>query len=385
MAFDINAFLKENKAGVAEEEPQLITSKAEPAKQTAFDINAFLQENAVSPTPARVTKETQPSGFLRQAADIPVKFAQGAVGSVKNFTDLLGADNPVSKELAGYEQWIGSLVSAESKKDDEEIARIFKDAENKGVYDKVVAGLEAFSKAPLEMAAQSAGYMLPQLAAGALGKAAQLTKAGILGAQLATGFAQGVGTIKGDIYDSTKDYLREKGVPEDKIESIASKAQAYNGGNLDQMLIGGGLLAADALGGAEAILTRVLTKQGKAASGGIIKGILKNGLEEALIEIPQEGQEQVASNLALQRLGYDVPTFKGVPERAAMAGAAGFAMGGALGRVGLSGVADVRQGKQFVLNIEGDIDEVKLAQIHEIASTLLSNPVIEDFTVQVRA
>ena len=57
---------------------------------------------------------------------------------------------------------------------------------------------------------------------------------------------------------------------------------------------------------------------------------------------------------------------------------------GALGRVGLSGVADVRQGKQFVLNIEGEVDEAKLAQINEIASTLLSNPVIEDFTVQVR-
>jgi phosphoribosylformylglycinamidine synthase len=56
----------------------------------------------------------------------------------------------------------------------------------------------------------------------------------------------------------------------------------------------------------------------------------------------------------------------------------------ALGRLGLSGVTDVRQGKQFVLSIEGDIDEAKLAQIHEIASTLLSNPVIEDFTVWVR-
>ncbi len=52
--------------------------------------------------------------------------------------------------------------------------------------------------------------------------------------------------------------------------------------------------------------------------------------------------------------------------------------------MGLSGVADVRQGKQFVLNIDGEVDEAKLAQIHEIASTLLSNPVIEDFTVQVR-
>jgi phosphoribosylformylglycinamidine synthase PurS subunit len=62
----------------------------------------------------------------------------------------------------------------------------------------------------------------------------------------------------------------------------------------------------------------------------------------------------------------------------------GRAIAGALDRVGLLGVADVRQGKQLVLNIDGDIDEAMLAQIHEIASTLLSNPVIEDFTVQVR-
>ena len=62
----------------------------------------------------------------------------------------------------------------------------------------------------------------------------------------------------------------------------------------------------------------------------------------------------------------------------------GRAIVGALGRVGLEGVSDVRQGKQFVLNIDGVIDEAKLAQINEIAATLLSNPVIEDFTVQVR-
>ena len=62
----------------------------------------------------------------------------------------------------------------------------------------------------------------------------------------------------------------------------------------------------------------------------------------------------------------------------------GRAIVGALGRVGLSGVSDVRQGKQFVLNIDGDVDDAKFAQIHEIAATLLSNPVIEDFTVQVR-
>jgi phosphoribosylformylglycinamidine synthase subunit PurS len=62
----------------------------------------------------------------------------------------------------------------------------------------------------------------------------------------------------------------------------------------------------------------------------------------------------------------------------------GRAILGALGRVGLSDVSDARQGKQFVLHIDGDVDEAKLAKIREIASTLLSNPVIEDFTVQVR-
>ena len=62
----------------------------------------------------------------------------------------------------------------------------------------------------------------------------------------------------------------------------------------------------------------------------------------------------------------------------------GRAVMGALGRLGLSGITDVRQGKQFVLSIDGDIDDAKLAQIHEIAATLLSNPVIEDFTVEVQ-
>ena len=62
----------------------------------------------------------------------------------------------------------------------------------------------------------------------------------------------------------------------------------------------------------------------------------------------------------------------------------GRAVMGALGRLGLTGIAEVRQGKQFVLTIDGEIDDAKLAQINEIASSLLSNPVIEDFTVQVR-
>lgn len=62
----------------------------------------------------------------------------------------------------------------------------------------------------------------------------------------------------------------------------------------------------------------------------------------------------------------------------------GRAVLGALGRLGLSGVADVRQGKQFVITVDGEVDAAKRAEIEKIAGTLLSNPVIEDFTVEVR-
>ncbi len=63
----------------------------------------------------------------------------------------------------------------------------------------------------------------------------------------------------------------------------------------------------------------------------------------------------------------------------------GRAVQGALGRLGLHGVTDVRQGKQFVLTIDGEVTADKLDEIKKIAETLLSNPVIEDFTVEVKA
>ena len=61
----------------------------------------------------------------------------------------------------------------------------------------------------------------------------------------------------------------------------------------------------------------------------------------------------------------------------------GKAVFGALPRLGFQGVSDVRQGKRFELQVDGEVDEARLAQVHEMASTLLANPVIEDFTVRV--
>ena len=61
----------------------------------------------------------------------------------------------------------------------------------------------------------------------------------------------------------------------------------------------------------------------------------------------------------------------------------GKAVHGALPRLGFEGVTDVRQGKRFELEVEGEVTEERLAQLHEIAERLLSNPVIEDFEVHV--
>ena len=62
----------------------------------------------------------------------------------------------------------------------------------------------------------------------------------------------------------------------------------------------------------------------------------------------------------------------------------GKAVLGALPRLGFSGVTDVRQGKRFELELD-TVDGEVLAEVEKMAETLLSNPVIENFTVRVEA
>jgi phosphoribosylformylglycinamidine synthase len=61
----------------------------------------------------------------------------------------------------------------------------------------------------------------------------------------------------------------------------------------------------------------------------------------------------------------------------------GRAVQGALGRLGLTGVTDVRQGKQFVIDLAGELDADRSVTLEKLAGELLSNPVIEDFTLTV--
>jgi phosphoribosylformylglycinamidine synthase PurS subunit len=61
----------------------------------------------------------------------------------------------------------------------------------------------------------------------------------------------------------------------------------------------------------------------------------------------------------------------------------GQAVAGALARLGFDRFTDVRQGKRFVLTVDGDVTDEHLSAARSAAETLLSNPVIED-VVSVR-
>ena len=62
----------------------------------------------------------------------------------------------------------------------------------------------------------------------------------------------------------------------------------------------------------------------------------------------------------------------------------GKAVVGSLPRLGFDQFTAVRQGRRFELMVDGPVTDAHLAAAREAASTLLSNPIIED-VVSVRA
>jgi phosphoribosylformylglycinamidine synthase len=46
-------------------------------------------------------------------------------------------------------------------------------------------------------------------------------------------------------------------------------------------------------------------------------------------------------------------------------------------------VIDVRQGKQFIIDLDGELEGERAELMEKLAAELLSNPVIEDFTLTV--
>jgi hypothetical protein len=274
--------------------------------------------------------------FGRQVADIPLKVGRGVVGGIRGISEFFGAASDTSKALRGAEDWIAQYFSAQSKQDSKEMSRLMEEAKaDPTVLGTLNKAWQAFKTAPLDLISESLGYSAPAVLA-SVGTA-------LFGAPAAigTGIAVGVGTImqaglvKGAIYDAVKGELAKTDMPADQIEARAKLAQEYGGENLDLILMGGALGGLSSFKGLEgaALRSAVARVSGKAAAAEAAEAAAKEkatqataqvaargplrqagrvGFQEAATEFPQEAFESaVAPNVALQREGYDVPTFQG--------------------------------------------------------------------------
>lgn len=276
-------------------------------------------------------------GFIRQAADIPVGFVKGAVGATRSVADIFGTQNIVSQSLRGIEDIAGSLLSAQAQQNQKEVSRIMEEAKDKGVWEQVLAAVEAVKTAPLDLLSQGAGSIAPMLIGGA---GARLAGAGVAGTKQVVrgiGTAMGAGATKSAIYDAVKQELGSQGFPPDVVEKAAEQAQSY-GENFDQIALGALLGRLSSTTGAESAFMPQL--MGKISQRLAEKGVGKftqATLGEAGTEFLQSGQEQIAQNIALQRMGVDVPTFQGAVGQ----GTLGAIIGGGVG----AGASVISRGK----------------------------------------
>lgn len=289
------------------------------------------------------TKE-EPSGFLRQAADIPLGVAKGVVGGVGMLANLFGADTAAAKSINDTQDYLNSLMSAQARNDQQEISRIMKEAEGKGVGEEVKAAIRAFATAPVDMLTQALGTTAPVLVGG--------LAASVLGAPLAVatrvgiglGSMMGAGTVKGTIYDETKKALLEAGMSEKQAEARAALAQEYGGKNLDMILGGAALGSLAATTGVEKALIGPLSRQilGKAAAKeageevakGAVRRVAGAAAAEAAPEFAQAAQERLAANLAAQREGLERELMSGVVGAGTLEALAGAGLGAGVNVVG---------------------------------------------------
>ena len=314
-----------------------------PENATRDEVVAAIQRRMeAAPAPAYTPPAVDPTqplpdtdtGLFRQALDIPTQVVKGAVTGTRFLTDVFGADNPVSQKLSGVEDILDDLLSAQAKRDQQEVARIMQQAEDKGLGEQIKAGLQAMTVAPVDLISNAFGTSVPTLVAGL----AASTPAAALGIGTGVGVLTGVGITKDAAYDAVLQELTNAGVPEEQAKEAAQEAQAYSGENLDNIAFGGFLGGLAARFGLEkTVFTGAIGRSlgmkvpeeaiEEAAKRGVIAEATRSAISEAIPEALQGGQEQFTRNVALQREGFDVPTGRGVATAATLEGAVGAPVG----------------------------------------------------------
>jgi len=270
--------------------------------------------------------------------DIGAAFGQGVAGSAQAITNVAGAGNAASQYLGDVSESLGKQYTPERQAEMQRQQQRMKKAEESGsILEEIKAAAQNIYEAPLQSAAQGLGSFVPYIpaifagpAAAALGLSSRAVVAANVVAKAyapVVGTAQGAGSVKGAIYDAVYKAEKESGLSESEARQKATAAQDYTGKNLDQIALGAGLGYIASKGGVE----KFLTKEGREkAADKLIPRVTKAVTEESITEGAQGGQERLASNIALQRTGRDVPTFQGVAGQAAQEGIIGGLTSGAV-------------------------------------------------------
>jgi len=309
--------------------------------------------------PQPVAPVAKPAGFSLK--DLGTSFGLGAIGSTKSITDVAGAGNAASEYLDTASKSLQSQYTPERQAEMERQQQRMKQAEESGsTLQEVKAGLQNIYEAPLQSVAQGVGSFVPYIPAmfaGPVGAALGLGKRAVAAADVAAkvytrgvGTAQGLGSVKDAIYDAVYKAEIQDGTSEEEAKRKADEAQSYGGKNLAQIGLGGGLGYLASLGGTEAFLTK--KGREKAGEKTLIPRVAHAVGEETITEGAQGGQERLASNIALQNTGRDVPTFQGV--------AGQFTQEGVIGGLTAGPVAAISGGKS-----KADIEQERLKKEKE--------------------
>lgn len=286
-------------------------------------------------------------------ADLPLEYIGGLAGTSKTFTDAFEA-RAASEFLDDVSKGALSMRSSESRRNALINALDQQQAEQGGTWEELKAAGRSLARSPFGITASVAGSTAPFIGAGLVAAAAAPTTGGAsilipAAAMAGAGAVSGMGLIKGEVYDAvyeaTYQAAIENGSDEatakTKAEEVAERAQEYGGKNTDQIALGAALSAvASATGFSRHIATtigrraaqRVAQRAAQRAAGaktpGAVRSFITGAVEEFVPEAIQAGQERYARNVAQQREGFDVDTWRGVAGQAAFEGIASLVLGG---------------------------------------------------------
>ncbi|TWH63811.1 hypothetical protein LX59_03062 [Azomonas agilis] len=274
------------------------------------------------------SEKSSETSAIRSLGDTAIAAGTGIVRGAQLLANTAGAGNPISRGLGTAADYLQGLESGGRQAERAARTEKIKQAEQSGnTWDEVKAYAGAFGEAPIDTTVEALGTSLPTIVAAGLtrGKTRTLIGGGL-------GAAQGAGAVKGSIYDAVDQEYQDSGLTPEEAAQKADEAQAYTGKNAGQIALGAGVGAVAGTTGVESAVGRIFSKEaGEATAKGLVRSGLVGAAKEAPIEALQGGQEQYASNSALQNEGFDTPTWRGVAGSAVLEGLAGGAAGGGFG------------------------------------------------------